>query len=127
MSVMSLVGKVVFNQVAKPDEYEGQEKYALTIALDKESKKLVEKLGLKTFSYKDQTQLTMKRKVEFGMPKIYNKDRELVDINHLSFFGDEVTVKAKQGKGKWDAFAYLEAIRVEQKAEGVEEADQSDF
>ena len=127
MSAMSLAGKVVFNQVAKPDEYEGVEKYALTIALDKASKQIAEKLGLKTSQYEGATQITMKRKVDFGLPKIYNKDKELVDVNHLSFFGDEVTVKVKQGKGKWDAFAYLEAIRVEQKAEGVEEADQSDF
>ena len=127
MSAMSLVGKVVFNQVTTPDVYKGTEKYSLTIALDKDSKKLAEKSGLKTSEYDGATQITMKRKVDFGLPKIYNKDKEDVGVGHLSLFGDDVTVKVKQGKGEWDAYVYLEAIRVEQKAEGVEDADLSDF
>jgi hypothetical protein len=127
MSAMSLVGKVVFNQVTTPDVYKGTEKYSLTIALDKDSKKLAEKSGLKTSEYEGATQITAKRKVDFGLPKIYNKDKEDVGVGHLSLFGDDVTVKVKQGKGEWDAYVYLEAIRVEQKAEGVEDADLSDF
>jgi hypothetical protein len=127
MSAMSLVGKVVFNQVTTPDVYKGTEKYSLTIALDKDSKKLAEKSGLKTSEYDGATQITMKRKVDFGLPKIYNRDKEDVGVGHLSLFGDDVTVKVKQGKGEWDAYVYLEAIRVEQKAEGVEDADLSDF
>ena len=127
MSAMSLTGKVVFNHVTKPDVYKGQEKYSLTIALDKNSKKQAEKLGLKTSEYEGATQITAKRKVDFGLPKIYNSDKDEVGINHLSLFGDEVTVKVKQGKGDFDAYTYLEAIRVEAKAEGVEEADPSDF
>jgi hypothetical protein len=127
MSAMSLAGKVVFNQVTTPDVYKGTEKYSLTIALDKNSKKLAEKLGLKTRDYEGATQITAKRKVDFGLPKIYNRDKEETSVNHLSLFGDEVTVKVKQGKGDYDAYVYLEAIRVEEKAEGVEEADLSDF
>ena len=127
MSAMSLVGKVVFNQVTTPDVYKGTEKYSLTIALDKDSKKLAEKSGLKTSEYDGATQITMKRKVDFGLPKIYNRDKVDVGVGHLSLFGDDVTVKVKQGKGEWDAYVYLEAIRVEQKAEGVEDADLSDF
>ena len=127
MSAMSLTGKVVFNHVTKPDVYKGQEKYSLTIALDKNSKKQAEKLGLKTSEYEGATQITAKRKVDFGLPKIYNKDKEDVGVGHLSLFGDDVTVKVKQGKGEWDAYVYLEAIRVERKAEGVEDADLSDF
>ena len=127
MSAMSLVGKVVFNQVTTPDVYKGTEKYSLTIALDKDSKKLAEKSGLKTNEYEGATQITMKRKVDFGLPKIYNRDKEDVGVGHLSLFGDDVTVKVKQGKGEWDAYVYLEAIRVELKAEGVEDADLSDF
>ena len=127
MSAMSLVGKVVFNQVTTPDVYKGTEKYSLTIALDKDSKKLAEKSGLKTSEYEGATQITAKRKVDFGLPRIYNKDKEDVGVGHLSLFGDDVTVKVKQGKGEWDAYVYLEAIRVEQKAEGVEDADLSDF
>ena len=127
MSAMSLTGKVVFNHVTTPDVYKGTEKYSLTIALDKDSKKLAEKSGLKTSEYEGATQITAKRKVDFGLPKIYNKDKEDVGVGHLSLFGDDVTVKVKQGKGEWDAYVYLEAIRVEQKAEGVEDADLSDF
>jgi hypothetical protein len=127
MSAMSLAGKVVFNHVTTPDVYKGTEKYSLTIALDKNSKKQAEKLGLKTSEYEGATQITSKRKVDFGLPKIYNSDKEEVGISHLSLFGDEVTVKVKQGKGDFDAYTYLEAIRVEAKAEGVEDADPSDF
>ena len=127
MNAMTLAGTVVFNHVTQPDVYKGTEKYSLTIALDKNSKKLAEKLGLKTRDYEGATQITAKRKVDFGLPKIYNRDKEETSVNHLSLFGDEVTVKVKQGKGDYDAYVYLEAIRVEEKAEGVEEADLSDF
>jgi len=127
MSAMSLVGTVVFNHVLKPDVYKGTEKYSLTIALDKDSKKLAEKQGLKTKEYDGATQITATRKIDFGAPKVYNKDKDEVGVNHLSLFGDDIVMKVKPGKGKWNAFAYLEAVRVEEKAAGVEDIDQSDF
>ena len=127
MNALSLAGKVVFNHVTKPDVYEGQEKYALTVALDKDSAKLAELAGLKTSDYKGAKQITCKRKIDFGAPKVYNKDKDEVGVNHLSLFGDDIVMKVKPGKGKWNAFAYLEAVRVEEKAAGVEDIDQSDF
>ena len=127
MSAMSLAGTVVFNHILKPDVYKGTEKYSLTIALDKDSKKLAEKKGLKTKEYDGATQLTSTRKIDFGAPKVYNADKEEVSINHLSLYGDTVTVKVKPGKGDWSAFTYLEAVRVEEKADGAGELDESDF
>lgn len=127
MSAISLAGKVVFNHITTPDVYKGDTKYSLTIALDKDSKKLAEKSGLKTSEYDGATQITCKRKFDFGAPKIYNTDKEEVGVGHLSLFGDEVVMKVKPGKGDWEAFAYLEAVRVEVKAEGQEDYDQSDF
>jgi hypothetical protein len=127
MNAMTLAGTVVFNHVTQPDVYKGAEKYSLTVSLDKNSKKLAEKLGLKTTEYDGNTQITMKRKIDFGAPKVYNADKEEVGVSHLSLFGDDVTVKVKQGKGDFDAYTYLEAIRVEAKAEGVEDGDPSDF
>jgi len=127
MSAMSLAGTVVFNHILKPDVYKGTEKYSLTIALDKDSKKLAEKKGLKTKEYDGATQITATRKIDFGAPKVYNVDKEEVGINHLSLFGDAVTIKVKPGKGDWSAFSYLEAIRVEEKADGVGDVDPSDF
>lgn len=127
MNALSLAGKVVFNHVTKPDVYKGTEKYSLTIALDKDSAKLAELAGLKTNDYEGAKQITCKRKIDFGAPKVYNKDKDEVGVNHLSLFGDTVVMKVKPGKGDWSAFAYLEAVRVEEKAEGVEDIDQSDF
>tara|TARA_R110002020_G_scaffold440514_1_gene651144 strand:- start:656 stop:1039 length:384 start_codon:yes stop_codon:yes gene_type:complete len=127
MNALSLAGKVVFNHVTKPDVYEGVEKYSLTVALDKDSAKLAELSGLKTNEYKGIKQITCKRKIDFGAPKVYNKDKDEVGVNHLSLFGDDIVMKVKPGKGKWNAFAYLEAVRVEEKAAGVEDIDQSDF
>jgi hypothetical protein len=124
---MTLTGKVVFNHVTKPDNYKGTERYALTIALDKAGKKLAEKAGLKTNEYEGNMQVTSRRKVEFDLPKIYNKDKELVGVNHLSLFGDQVSMKVKQGKGEFSGYTYLEAIRVDEKAEGVAEYDESEF
>jgi len=126
MSTMSLAGKVVFNHITKPDVYKGTEKYALTIALDKDSKKIAEKKGLKTKEYDGETQLTATRKVDFGAPRVYNRDKDEVGVGHLSLFGDEVTLKVKSGRGDWSAFSYLEAVRVEEKAEEGE-YDDSDF
>lgn len=124
---MTLTGKVVFNHVTKPDNYKGTERYALTVALDKAGKKLAEKAGLKTSEYQGNIQVTSRRKVEFDLPKIYNKDKEEVGVGHLSLFGDQVSVRVKQGKGEFSGFTYLEAIRVDEKAEGVADYDESEF
>ncbi len=127
MSAISLAGKVVFNHITTPDVYKGDTKYSLTIALDKKSKTIAEKAGLKTKDYEGKTQITSKRKVDFEPPKIYNADKELVTVNHLSLFGDKVTVLLQQGKGEQTAYTYLKCIRVDEKAEGQEDYDPSDF
>ena len=125
---LSLTGEVVFNKILIPDEYLGNKRYTLTINLDKDGIKLAEKNGLKTDDYKGKTQITSKRKVEYGMPKVYNADKEETDATHLSLFGDKVTMLVKQGKQKENsAYTYLERVRVEEKAEGVEEYDYSEF
>ena len=85
---IALTGEVVFNKVGTPDTYKGQNKYALTIALDKAGKKLAEKNGLVTKEYEDKTQITSKRKVDFGQPKVYDSEKNEVDAAHLSMFGD---------------------------------------
>ena len=125
--MLPLTGEVVFNKLTTPDVFMGTSKYTLTIALDKEGKKLAEKNGLKTNEYEGKTQITSKRKIDFGQPKIYNADKEEVDASHVSLFGDKVTMLVKKGKAPYDAYTYLERIRVDEKAEGVEEYDQSEF
>ena len=62
------------------------------------------------------------------MPKVYNADKEEVEATHLSLFGDQVTMLVKQGKkDENSAYTYLERVRVDAKAEGVEEYDYSEF
>jgi hypothetical protein len=95
--------------------------------LDKAGKKLAEKAGLKTSEYQGNIQVTSRRKVEFDLPKIYNKDKEEVGVGHLSLFGDQVSMRVKQGKGEFSGYTYLEAIRVDEKAEGVADYDESEF
>jgi len=125
---LSLTGEVVFNKLLIPDTYEGVDRYVLTINLDKDGIKLAEKNGLKTEDYKGRTQITSKRKVEYGLPKVYNADRELTDATHLSLFGDKVTMLVKQGNQERNsAYTYLERVRVDEKAEGVAEYDYSEF
>ena len=46
--MLPLTGEVVFNKLTTPDVFMGTSKYTLTIALDKDGKKLAEKNGLKT-------------------------------------------------------------------------------
>ena len=125
--MLPLTGEVVFNKLTTPDVFMGTSKYTLTIALDKDVKKLAEKNGLKTNDYEGKTQITSKRKIDFGQPKVYNADKEEVDASHVSLFGDKVTMLVKKGKAPYDAYTYLERIRVDEKAEGVEEYDQSEF
>ncbi len=125
--MLPLTGEVVFNKLTTPDIFMGTSKYTLTIALDKDGKKLAEKNGLKTNDYEGKTQITSKRKIDFGQPKVYNADKEEVDASHVSLFGDKVTMLVKKGKAPYDAYTYLERIRVDEKAEGVEEYDQSEF
>ena len=125
---LSLTGEVVFNKLLIPDTYEGVDRYVLTINLDKDGIKLAEKNGLKTEDYKGKTQITSKRKVEYGLPKVYNADKELTDATHLSLFGDKVTMLVKQGNQERNsAYTYLERVRVDEKAEGVAEYDYSEF
>ena len=125
---LSLTGTTVFNKLLVPDNFEGVERYTLTINLDKDGKKVAEKNGLKTFGYKDQTQITAKRKVEYGLPKVYNADKEETNATHLSVFGDQVTMLVKQGKQERNnAYTYLERVRVDEKAEGVADYDYSEF
>tara|TARA_B110000211_G_scaffold12206_1_gene12787 strand:+ start:73 stop:462 length:390 start_codon:yes stop_codon:yes gene_type:complete len=124
---ISLTGEVVFNKITQPDVFKGQSKYTLTMALDKAGIKEAEKNGLATKDYEGKTQLTSKRKVDFGQPKIYNADKEEVESTHLSMFGDKVTVLVKKGKEPYDAYTYLERIRVEEKAEGATEYDMAEF
>ena len=125
---LSLTGEVVFNKLLIPDTYEGVDRYVLTINLDKDGIKLAEKNGLKTEDYKGKTQITSKRKVEYGLPKVYNAYRELTDATHLSLFGDKVTMLVKQGNQERNsAYTYLERVRVDEKAEGVAEYDYSEF
>ena len=124
---ISLTGEVVFNKITQPDVFKGQSKYTLTVSLDKSGIKEAEKNGLVTKDYEGKTQITSKRKVDFGQPKIYNVDKEEVESTHLSMFGDKVTVLVKKGKEPYDAYTYLERIRVEEKAEGATEYDMAEF
>ena len=124
---ISLTGEVVFNKITQPDVFKGQSKYTLTVSLDKSGIKEAEKNGLVTKEYEGKTQITSKRKVDFGQPKIYNADKEEVESTHLSMFGDKVTVLVKKGKEPYDAYTYLERIRVEEKAEGATEYDMAEF
>ena len=124
---VSLTGEVVFNHVTKPDNYMGASTYKLTIALDDDGKKVAEKNGLATKEYNGLTQLTSKRKIDFGEPKVYNADKELVTANHLSLYGDKVTMQVKKGKAPYDAYTYLEKVRVEEKAQGSGDYDPAEF
>ena len=124
---ISLTGEVVFNKVTQPDVFKWQSKYTLTVSLYKSGIKEAEKNGLVTKEYEGKTQITSKRKVDFGQPKIYNSDKAEVDATHLSLFGDKVTMLVKKGKAPYDGYTYLERVRVDEKADGVDEYDPSEF
>lgn len=124
---LSLTGEVVFNHISEPDNFRGDPKYKITIALDKDGLKTAKTAGLRIDDYKGVKQFTTKRKVDFGQPKVYNADKEEVGANHLSLFGDKVTVQVKQGDGEWSEYAYLEKVRVDEKAAGAGDFDPAEF
>jgi len=124
---VSLTGEVVFNHITKPDNYMGVSTYKITVALDKEGLKTAEKEGLALKEYNGLKQITAKRKVDFGEPKVYNADKELVTANHLSLYGDKVTIQVKKGKAPYDAYTYIEKVRVDEKAEGASDYDPAEF
>ncbi len=124
---ISLTGEVVFNKITQPDVFKGQSKYTLTVSLDKSGIKEAEKNGLVTKEYEGKTQITSKRKVDFGQPKIYNADKEEVESTHLSMFGDKFTMLVKKGKEPYDGYTYVMRIRVEEKEEGATEYDMAEF
>jgi len=124
---VSLTGEVVFNHISKPDVYMGDTRYKITIALDKDGQKTAKKEGLHMDDYKGAKQLTAKRKVDFGEPKIFNASKEEVGVNHLSLFGDKVTIQVKKGKAPYEAYTYIEKVRVDEKAEGVGDFDPAEF
>lgn len=122
-----LTGEVVFNHITQPDNFMGESSYKLTVALDKAGLKTAEKEGLALKEYKGLQQITAKRKVDFGEPQVYNADKELVGSNYLSLFGDKVTMVVKKGKAPYDAYTYIEKVRVEEKAEGAGDYDPAEF
>ena len=124
---VTLRGDVVFNHITEPDTYLGNSNYKITVALDADSLKTAEKEGLHLTEYKGAQQISAKRKVDFGQPKVYNVDKELVDASHLSLFGDTVTIVVKKGKPPYDSYTYIEKVRVEEKAEGASEYDPAEF
>ena len=124
---VSLTGEVVFNHITKPDNYMGVSTYKITVALDKEGLKTAEKEGLALKEYNGLKQITAKRKIDFGEPKVYNADKELVTANHLSLYGDKVTIQVKKGKAPYDAYTYIEKVRVDEKAEGASDYDPAEF
>ena len=124
---ISLTGEVVFNKITQPDVYKNQSKYTLTISLDKSGIEQAEKNGLVTKEYEGKTQITSKRKSYFGQPKVFDADKNPVEASHVSLFGDKVTMLVKKGKAPYDSYTYLERVRVDEKAEGVTEYDQSEF
>ena len=124
---VTLSGEVVFNHITTPDNYMGVSSYKITVALDKDSLKTAEKEGLALKEYKGLQQITAKRKVDFGEPQVYNADKELVGSSHLSLFGDKVTIVVNKGKAPYDAYTYIEKVRVEEKAEGAGDYDPAEF
>ena len=124
---VTLTGEVVFNHITTPDNYLGVNSYKLTVALDNDGLKEAEKQGLALKEYNGLKQITSKRKVDFGEPQVYNADKELVGSNHLSLFGDKVTIVVKKGKAPYDAYTYIEKVRVDEKAEGATDYDPSEF
>lgn len=126
-TIMSLKGEVVFNHITEPDNFMGTSNYKITVALDGDSLEIAEKEGLKLTEYKGAQQITAKRKVDFGAPQVYNADKELVGAEHLSLFGDKVTIQVKKGKAPYDSYTYIEKVRVDEKAEGASDYEPSEF
>jgi len=131
---VTLTGEVIFNHITEPDNFMGNNQYKVTINLDEDGLKTAEKEGLAFKTNKEderipkgEHQLTSKRKVDFGEPKVYNAYKELVGVNHLSLFGDKVTIVVKKGKAPYDAYTYIEKLRVEEKAAGAGEFDPAEF
>jgi len=126
MSKISLSGTVAFNHVTKPDTVKGNTRYKITISLDKESAKAAEKAGIALSEWEGKKQVSATRKLEYGEPQVYNSDKQLVDVNHLSLYNDKVTILCAQGKDEWADRLYLDRIRVDEKAVDSE-YDPSDF
>lgn len=111
---LSLTGEVVFNHVTQADPKYNN--YSITISLDKEGITTAEKEGLRTSEYKEAIQISANRSEKLSPAKVFNAERNEVDANHLSLFGDKVTILVKKKKAPYDSSVYLERIRVDEKA-----------
>lgn len=112
-----------FVHIATPDDFKGTEKYKITLTLDNKNADVFKKAGVKLSEYNGEPQVHMSRKLEFDQPAVYNVDGERIPASELSPFGDLVRVVARQGKGDWSEYAYIDKIKLLQKNEEAEDLE----
>lgn len=114
-----------FVHIAEPDNFRGTEKYKITLTLDKKNADIVKKAGVEIKEYKGEPQMSMSRRLDFGPPPVYNADSERIPASELSRYGDLVRVVARQGKGEWSKYAYVDKVKLLQKNEEAEAMEAS--
>ncbi len=126
MSVIT--GKVAFANLSEHEVFNGQStgKYSVVLTLDEDTAEKLEAEGVKLKTYQEQRQRKFATKFD-DFPVIDN-DGEPVQKSSVRY-GDTVRVKYALGKPHpvHGTSVYMQAIRVIEKGEGADGADDDEF
>ena len=99
---MTVEGTAAFVYLTEPDSYMGNSKYSVTLNLDDDSAKALSDMGVKVKDYEKDgitlKQREFKRKSEYGVPLIFNKDGDPIGPDAISW-GDTLRLAITVGGG----------------------------
>ena len=99
---ITVEGKAAFVYLTEPDSYMGNTKYSVTLNLTDESAKTLDDMGVKVKDYEKDgivlKQREFKRKADFGVPLIFDKDGDPIGPDAISW-GDTLRLAVSIGGG----------------------------
>ena len=99
---ITVEGKAAFVYLTEPDSYMGNTKYSVTLNLTDESAKTLNDMGVKVKDYEKDgivlKQREFKRKADFGVPLIFDKDGDPIGPDAISW-GDTLRLAVSVGGG----------------------------
>ena len=99
---ITVEGKAAFVYLTEPDSYMGNTKYSVTLNLTDESAKTLDDMGVKVKDYEKDgivlKQREFKRKADFGVPLIFDKDGDPIGPDAISW-GDTLRLAVSVGGG----------------------------
>ena len=127
---VTVEGKAAFVYLTEPDSYMGNSKYSVTLNLTEESAKVLNDMGVKVKDYEKDgvvyKQREFKRKADFGVPLIFDKDGDPIEAQAISW-GDTLRLAVSVGGGNaLGRGTYLNKVKLLEKNPEAKESGAAD-